>query len=60
MTVNPMIVTGFVELAKLALQTYFQYMRVAGKSDEEIEALYTAEKSAFLARSPANLPDVEE
>ena len=56
---EPAVVAGTVELAKLALQFYFQYMRVAGKAEEEIEEVYATQKVAFLARNPADLPDVE-
>lgn len=58
MALPPTVITGFFELAKLGLQAYFQYMRVAGKTDEEIEATYQAERAAFQARPPDQLPDV--
>jgi hypothetical protein len=58
MTIPAVVITGAFELAKLGLQTYFQYMRVAGKTDAEIEQTYQAEKAAFAERSPENLPPV--
>ena len=52
-----LIAAGLIELAKLGLQQYFQAAALAGKTDEQIAALYETEKAKFLARDPANLPD---
>ena len=52
------IVTGLIELGKLGLQAWFQANRLAGKTEDEIDALYNAEKKEFQANNPDNLPDV--
>lgn len=52
------VITGIVELGKLGLQAWFQSMRLAGKSEDEISAMYQAEKTEFEANAPPNLPDV--
>lgn len=54
----PLVIGGFFELAKLALQMYLQYMKLAGKAPEEIEVVYQQEKAEFLAKNPAMLPNV--
>jgi len=51
-------ILGVIELGKLGLQAYFQAMRMAGKSDEEINRLYQEEKAYFDAHPPDTLPDV--
>ena len=52
------VVVGILELAKLGLQTWFQSMRMAGKSEEEVDAMYYNEKAEFEALHPDKLPDV--
>lgn len=52
------VVVGIIELAKLGLQTWFQSMRMAGKSEEEIDSMYYNEKAEFEALHPGTLPDV--
>ena len=47
-----------LELAKLTIQTYFSYMKIAGKTDEEIEEIYSEEKAKFTANKPEDLPEV--
>jgi glycogen debranching enzyme len=54
----PLIIAGFFELAKAALQMYLQYMKIAGKTPEEIETVYQEAKAQFLANDPHDLPDV--
>lgn len=56
---SPEVVALLVEGAKVGLQSYFNYMRVAGKSEEEISALYEEEKRNFLENDPDKLPDVK-
>lgn len=55
---EPMISAAIMEGAKLALQVYFLNMRLAGKTAEEINVLFHAEKSKFDANRPEDLPDV--
>jgi hypothetical protein len=47
-----------IEGGKLILSAYFNFMRQAGKTAEEMEALYASEKELFLKNNPANLEDV--
>ena len=47
-----------IEMAKIALQSYFNYLRIAGKTEEEIQELYIREKSEFLKNHPNKLPEV--
>jgi len=46
-----------LEGAKLAIQSYFNYMRVAGKTPEEVDAVYQQEKAQFEKNSPDELED---
>jgi hypothetical protein len=55
--VAPIVVAGAFELAKIGLQSYFEYMRIAGKTDAEIEQVYAAERDGFTARRPELLQD---
>lgn len=55
---SEVIIAGIIELAKMGLSIYFQSMRMAGKTQEEIEAMYEAEKAEFYTNNPDNLPDV--
>jgi hypothetical protein len=47
-----------VEMAKIALQSYFNYLRLLGKTEEEIQKLYDKEKMEFFKNHPSKLPDV--
>ena len=47
-----------VELAKLGIQVFFQSLRMAGKTPEEIDMMFQEEKATFLANKPEDLPDV--
>lgn len=47
-----------VQLAVISLQGIFQMMKVAGKSEAEIDQLFWEEKGKFEARKPEDLPDV--
>jgi hypothetical protein len=51
-------ITAGVELAKLALQAYFLMMQTAGKTQEEIDAIYKDQQAYFLAHPPSTLPDL--
>ena len=46
------------ETAKLALQIFFALMRLQGKTDEEIDAEYEAEKARKEEKGPR--PEVPE
>jgi len=46
-----------LEGAKLAIQSYFNYMRVAGKTPEEVDAVYQQEKAQFEKNNPDELED---
>jgi hypothetical protein len=54
-----LIITAGVEVAKLALQIYFLSLQTAGKTQEEMDAIYKEQEAYFIAHSPATLPDVE-
>lgn len=47
-----------IEGGKIILQAYLNYMRQAGKTEEEAEALYRSEKSKFDFNKPSSLEDV--
>lgn len=55
----PEVVAILVESAKFGIQSYFSYMRLAGKTEEEMDALYQEERTKMLKSDPNNLPDVE-
>jgi hypothetical protein len=52
------ILASATELAKLALQTYFQYARMSGMTPEQIEETYQSESVRFKANAPDTLGDV--
>jgi len=58
MSIDPTVVIGIIELGKLGLSMYFEAMKQAGKSDEEMEELYKSERAKFYANRPETLPDV--
>ena len=60
MSIPVPIVLGLIELAKTGLQAFFSAMRLAGKSSEEIDEMYQAEKAYFEAHPPDTLPEVPE
>ena len=47
-----------LEGAKLAIQSYFNYMRLAGKTPEEMEEVFQKERETFLKNNPKDLPEV--
>jgi len=55
---EPIASALILEGAKLALQIYFTNMKLAGKTAEEINVLFNAEKTKFDKNRPEDLPDV--
>lgn len=49
-----------LEGAKLAIQSYFNYMSVAGKTSEEVDAVYQQEKAQFEKNNPDTLEDTPQ
>ena len=47
-----------MEVAKLGLQIFFTQAKMAGKSPEEIDQMFQAEKAKFDQYDPNQLPDV--
>lgn len=58
MPVDPTIALSLIEVAKSLIQGYFTLMRQAGKTEEEIDLIYDAEKEKFEQNKPGDLPDV--
>lgn len=54
----PMIIAAGVEVAKLALQIYFLSLQTAGKTAEEMQAIYMEQQEYFIKNPPSTLPDV--
>ena len=50
--------TILIELAKLAMQSYFTYAKLASLSKAEAIELYYKERAKFERNRPENLPDV--
>jgi len=55
---EPIASALIMEGAKLALQVYFLNMKLAGKTVEEIKAVFDSEKAMFEKNRPEYLPDV--
>ena len=55
---DPAIAALLIEGAKFGLQAYLTNMKVAGKTDEEINAVFAAEFAEFKQKRPEDLPDV--
>lgn len=51
--VDPLI----MEVAKVLIQGAFNYARVNGLSDEEINSVYEKEREQFFKNDPFQLPD---
>lgn len=47
-----------IEGSKVLLQAYFNFLRQAGKTPEEIDLLYKQEKAQFEMNNPNDLEDV--
>jgi hypothetical protein len=58
MALDAAIVSVLVNGAQIALQSYFSYMRLAGKTDEEIKLQFEYQKARFDANNPDQLVDV--
>lgn len=52
------LVLALVEVAKIGLSAYFQAMRAAGKTTEEMDVMFKEQHEMFLDRTPAILVDV--
>ena len=48
----------YKEVIKAALIIFFTTLKAAGKSPEEMNALYNQERDEFLKKDPNDLPDV--
>lgn len=55
---DPATAALIVEGVKLAMQICFTSMKLAGKTDEEIDKLFWDERDKFDANRPGDLPDV--
>lgn len=55
---EPTMIAALIELAKLGLNSYFSLMRIAGKSEAEIDAMFLDERTRFKLNAPENLQDV--
>lgn len=53
-----MVLAGVTELARMLLMGYFQAMALAGKTDEEMLAMFHETKKVFETMSAEKLPDV--
>ena len=53
------VTAGMFELAKISLAAYFEYMRIAQKSEAEVDQVYQEVKLGFAQRRPYDLPDPE-
>lgn len=58
MPLTPAVVVSLIELGKLGLQSYFQAMRVTGKSKEEIDQIYGQASVDFDLNHPDSWDDV--
>lgn len=47
-----------LELAKIALQSYFQYLRIINLTEEQKEKFYQETKKEFDQNNPLNLKDL--
>jgi hypothetical protein len=59
MPAQAVIVAGMFELAKLSLAMYFEYMKIANKTEAEVDQVYQEVKLGFAQRRPYELPDPE-
>lgn len=58
MALDPATISILVNGAQIALQSYFSYMRLAGKTDEEIKLQFDYQKARFDTNNPDQLVDV--
>jgi hypothetical protein len=59
MPAQAIVVAGMFELAKLSLAMYFEYMKIANKTEAEADQIYEETKRGFVQRRPYDLPDPE-
>jgi hypothetical protein len=59
MPAQAIVVAGMFELAKLSLAMYFEYMKIANKTEAEVDQVYQETKLGFNQRRPYELPDPE-
>lgn len=55
---DPTIILGLTEVAKLALSAYFQAMALAGKTEEEARQEFLNEQEIFEKNRPELLKDI--
>jgi hypothetical protein len=55
---DPIIAAKLIELGIVGIQGVFTLLSMAGKTPEEIDAIYAEEKVKFQANKPEKLPDV--
>lgn len=53
-----LLIDRLIELAIALVQGAFTLLAMAGKTPEEVDAIYEEEKVKFLANKPEELPDV--
>ena len=53
------VTAGMFELARISLAAYFEYMRIANKTEAEVDQVYQETKLGFGQRRPYELPDPE-
>jgi len=54
---DPIIALKLIELGITGIQGAFSLLEMAGKTPEEIDAIYMEEKAKFQGNKPENLPD---
>ena len=52
------VIAALIELAKLGLNSYFSIMRLAGKTEAEIDSMFIDERERLKSNNPDVLPDV--
>lgn len=58
MPLSPTVIVSLIELGKLGLQSYFQAMRITGKTKEEIDRIYGQASVDFDLNHPDSWDDV--
>jgi hypothetical protein len=53
---DPITMAALVQLGELAIQTGLTYMKLSGKTAEEVHALFLSTQAVFEQKDPANLP----
>lgn len=57
---DPIIALKLIELGIAGIQGAFSLLEMAGKTPEEIDAIYAEEKAKFQANKPEDLPEVPD